>query len=68
MQKELSINNNAITKEKAEELALQKVNGVIKETILEKRNGIEVFVIMVETNANQRVIIEVEIKLVKFTC
>lgn len=60
--KELSINNNAITKEKAEDLALQKVNGVIKETILEKRNGIEVFVITVETDMTQRTIIEVEIK------
>ncbi|HDR4422639.1 TPA: PepSY domain-containing protein [Bacillus cereus] len=58
--KEISLNNNKITKEKAEEMALQKVQGIIKRTILEKRNGIEVFVITVETNATQSTIVEIE--------
>ncbi|MED2040243.1 PepSY domain-containing protein [Bacillus wiedmannii] len=58
--KEISLKSNTITKEKAEEMALQKVQGVIKQTILEKRNGIEVFVITVETNATQSTIVEIE--------
>ncbi|RKF51995.1 hypothetical protein BCY92_02940 [Bacillus wiedmannii] len=58
--KEISINSNTITKEKAEEMALQKVEGVIKQTILEKRNGMEVFVITVETNATQNRVVEIE--------
>lgn len=58
--KEISINNNTITKEKAEEMALQKVQGIIKHTILEKRNGLEVFVITVETNTTQSTIVEIE--------
>ncbi len=58
--KELSINSNAITKEKAEEMALQKVQGIIKQTTLEKRNEVEVFVIMVEINAIQSTIVEIE--------
>ncbi|HDR7794198.1 TPA: PepSY domain-containing protein [Bacillus luti] len=58
--KELSINSNAITKEKAEEMALQKVQGIIKQTTLEKRNEVEVFVIMVEINATQSTIVEIE--------
>ncbi|HFK1547012.1 PepSY domain-containing protein [Bacillus albus] len=58
--KEISLNSNTITKEKAEEIALKKVQGIIKRTILEKRNGIEVFVITVETNANQSTIVEIE--------
>ncbi|MCH4566458.1 PepSY domain-containing protein [Bacillus sp. ES1-5] len=58
--KEISLKSNTITKEKAEEMALQKVQGIIKQTILEKRNGIEVFVITVETNATQSTIVEIE--------
>ncbi|QWI16513.1 hypothetical protein EXW48_11075 [Bacillus wiedmannii] len=58
--KEISLKSNTITKEKAEEMALQKVQGIIKQTILEKRNGIEVFVIMIETNAAQSTIVEIE--------
>ncbi|HDR4726284.1 PepSY domain-containing protein [Bacillus cereus group sp. Sample62] len=58
--KEISLKSNTITKEKAEEMALQKVQGIIKQTILEKRNGIEVFVITIETNAAQSTIIEIE--------
>lgn len=37
--KEISLNSNTITKEKAEEMALQKVQGIIKRTILEKEMG-----------------------------
>ncbi|HDR7782920.1 TPA: PepSY domain-containing protein [Bacillus wiedmannii] len=58
--KEISLKSNTITKEKAEEMALQKVQGIIKKTILEKRKGIEVFVISVETNATQSTIVEIE--------
>lgn len=60
--KEISINSNKITKEKAEDMALQKVQGVIKRTILEKRNGIEVYVITVETetDAIQSLVVEIE--------
>ncbi|QIW18013.1 PepSY domain-containing protein [Bacillus thuringiensis] len=58
--KEISLKSNTITKEKAEELALQKVQGIIKQTISEKRNGIEVFVITIETNAAQSTIVEIE--------
>ncbi|WP_088352046.1 PepSY domain-containing protein [Bacillus cereus] len=58
--KEKSLKSNTITKEKAEEMALQKVQGVIKHTILEKRNEIEVFVIMVETNDKQSKVVEIE--------
>ncbi|MCU5377270.1 PepSY domain-containing protein [Bacillus cereus] len=58
--KEISLKSNTITKEKAEEMALQKVQGIIKQTILEKRNEIEVFVITVETNATQSTIVEIE--------
>jgi len=58
--KEISLKSNTITKEKAEEMALQKVQGIIKQTILEKRKGIEVFVISVETNATQSTIVEIE--------
>ncbi|HDR7915205.1 TPA: PepSY domain-containing protein [Bacillus wiedmannii] len=58
--KEISLKSNTITKEKAEEMALQKVQGIIKQTILEKRNGIEVFVITIETNAAQSTIVEIE--------
>ncbi|MBT2580766.1 PepSY domain-containing protein [Bacillus sp. ISL-8] len=60
--KEISINSNKITKEKAEDMALQKVQGVIKRTILEKRNGIEVYVITVETetDAIQSSVVEIE--------
>ncbi|OAJ99151.1 hypothetical protein A6280_21285 [Bacillus wiedmannii] len=58
--KEMSLKSNTITKEKAEEMALQKVQGIIKQTILEKRKGIEVFVISVETNATQSTIVEIE--------
>ncbi|MDA2138543.1 glycerate kinase [Bacillus cereus group sp. Bc256] len=42
------------------EMALQKVQGEIKHTILEKRNGIEVFVITVETNDKQSKVVEIE--------
>lgn len=41
-------------------MALQKVQGIIKQTILEKRKGIEVFGISVETNATQSTIVEIE--------
>ncbi|HDX9653223.1 hypothetical protein COL68_14660 [Bacillus wiedmannii] len=58
--KEISLKSNTITKEKAEEMALQKVQGIIKQTILEKRKGIEVFLITVETNATQSTIVEIE--------
>lgn len=58
--KEKSLKSNTITKEKAEEMALQKVQGEIKHTILEKRNEIEVFVITVETNDKQSKIVEIE--------
>ncbi|SME47422.1 Peptidase propeptide and YPEB domain protein [Bacillus mobilis] len=58
--KEISLKSNTITKEKAEEIALQKVQGIIKQTILEKRNEIEVFVITVETNATDSTIVEIE--------
>ncbi|KMP31162.1 hypothetical protein TU52_20415 [Bacillus cereus] len=58
--KEISLNSNTITKEKAEEMALQKVQGEIKHTILEKRNEIEVFVITVETNDKQSKVVEIE--------
>ncbi|WP_144611195.1 PepSY domain-containing protein [Bacillus cereus] len=58
--KEISLKSNTITKEKAEEIALQKVQGVIKHTILEKRNEIEVFVITVETNDKQSKAVEIE--------
>lgn len=58
--KEISLKSNTVTKEKAEEMALQKVQGIIKQTILEKRNGIEVFVITIETNAAQSTIVEIE--------
>ncbi|MBE7148656.1 hypothetical protein FUT12_13870 [Bacillus mycoides] len=58
--KEISLNGKTITKEKAEEMALQKVQGIIKQTILEKRNGLEIFVITVETNATQSTIVEIE--------
>lgn len=58
--KEISLKSNTITKEKAEEMALQEVQGIIKKTILEKRNGIEVFVITIETNAAQSTIVEIE--------
>ncbi|MGD6888511.1 PepSY domain-containing protein [Bacillus mobilis] len=58
--KEISLKSNTITKEKAEEMALQKVQGIIKQTILEKRNEIEVFVITVETNATESTIVEIE--------
>ncbi|KAB2452078.1 hypothetical protein F8160_04940 [Bacillus sp. CH126_4D] len=58
--KEISLKSNTITKEKAEEMALQKVQGVIKHTILEKRNEIEVFVITVETNDKQSKAVEIE--------
>ncbi|TNP04348.1 PepSY domain-containing protein [Bacillus pacificus] len=58
--KEISLKSNTITKEKAEEMALQKVQGEIKYTILEKRNGIEVFVITVETNDKQSKVVEIE--------
>ncbi|MCC2417032.1 glycerate kinase [Bacillus pacificus] len=42
------------------EMALQKVQGEIKHTILEKRNEIEVFVITVETNDKQSKVVEIE--------
>ncbi|HDX9640589.1 TPA: PepSY domain-containing protein [Bacillus mobilis] len=58
--KEISLKSNTITKEKAEEIALQKVQGIIKQTILEKRDEIEVFVITVETNATDSTIVEIE--------
>lgn len=58
--KEKSLKSNTITKEKAEEMALQKVQGEIKYTILEKRNEIEVFVITVETNDKQSKVVEIE--------
>ncbi|MEH7028974.1 PepSY domain-containing protein [Bacillus wiedmannii] len=58
--KEISLKSNTITKEKAEEMAIQKVQGIIKQIILEKRNGIEVFVITIETNATQSTIVEIE--------
>ncbi|PFB31653.1 hypothetical protein COJ27_07295 [Bacillus cereus] len=58
--KEISLKSNTITKEKAEEMALQKVQGIIKQTILEKRKGIEVFVITIEINATQSTIVEIE--------
>ncbi|MEI3892769.1 MULTISPECIES: PepSY domain-containing protein [Bacillus] len=58
--KEKSLKSNTITKEKAEEMALQKVQGEIKHTILEKRKEIEVFVITVETNDKQSKVVEVE--------
>lgn len=58
--KEISLKSNTITKEKAEEMALQKVQGEIKHTILEKRNEIEVFVITVETNDKQSKVVEIE--------
>ncbi|AAT54372.1 hypothetical protein CKL83_18465 [Bacillus anthracis] len=58
--KEKSLKSNTITKEKAEEMALQKVQGEIKYTILEKRNKIEVFVITVETNDKQSKVVEIE--------
>ncbi|MBJ8082766.1 PepSY domain-containing protein [Bacillus cereus group sp. N14] len=58
--KEISLKSNTITKEKAEEMALQKVQGIIKQTILEKRNGIEVFVITIETNVAQSTLVEIE--------
>ncbi|HFK1456764.1 TPA: PepSY domain-containing protein [Bacillus cereus] len=58
--KEKSLKSNTITKEKAEEMALQKVQGEIKNTILEKRNEIEVFVITVETNGKQSKVVEIE--------
>ncbi|EEM71900.1 MULTISPECIES: PepSY domain-containing protein [Bacillus] len=58
--KEKSLKSNTITKEKAEEMALQKVQGEIKHTILEKRNEIEVFVITVETNDKQSKVVEIE--------
>lgn len=41
-------------------MALQKVQGEIKLTILEKRNEIEVFVITVETNDKQSKVVEIE--------
>ena len=41
-------------------MALQKVQGEIKHTILEKRNEIEVFVITVETNDKQSKVVEIE--------
>ena len=63
-----SIKSNTITKEKAEEMALQEVQGVIKHTILEKRNEIEVFVITVETNDKKSKVVEIEKQLVKFNC
>lgn len=66
--KEISLKSNTITKEKAEEMALQKVQGIIKQTILEKRKGIEVFVISVETNATQSTIVEIEKTTGKFNC
>lgn len=58
--KEKSLKSNTITKEKAEEMTLQKVQGEIKHTILEKRNEIEVFVITVETNDKQSKVVEIE--------
>ncbi len=58
--KEKSLKSNTITKEKAEEMALQKVQGEIKHTILEKRKEIEVFVITVETNDKQSKVVEIE--------
>ncbi|PEM26982.1 PepSY domain-containing protein [Bacillus wiedmannii] len=58
--KEISLKSNTLTKEKAEEMALQKVQGIIKQTLLEKRNGIEVFVITIETNVTQSTIVEIE--------
>ncbi|EJQ93925.1 hypothetical protein IGW_02638 [Bacillus cereus ISP3191] len=58
--KEKSLKSNTITKEKAEEMALQKVQGEIKHTILGKRNEIEVFVITVETNDKQSKVVEIE--------
>ena len=58
--KEKSLKSNTITKEKAEEMALQKVQGEIKHTKLEKRNEIEVFVITVETNDKQSKVVEIE--------
>ncbi|HHI3609621.1 TPA: PepSY domain-containing protein [Bacillus anthracis] len=58
--KEKSLKSNTITKEKVEEMALQKVQGEIKHTILEKRNEIEVFVITVETNDKQSKVVEIE--------
>ncbi|GAB6448035.1 MULTISPECIES: PepSY domain-containing protein [unclassified Bacillus (in: firmicutes)] len=58
--KEKALKSNTITKEKAEEMALQKVQGEIKHTILEKRNEIEVFVITVETNDKQSKVVEIE--------
>ncbi|MEK7016744.1 PepSY domain-containing protein [Bacillus sp. FSL R9-9410] len=60
--KGISINSNKITKKKAEDMALQKVHGVIKKTIVEKRNGIEVYVITVETDAIQSTVVEIESK------
>ncbi|OKA31354.1 PepSY domain-containing protein [Bacillus cereus] len=57
--KEKSLKSNTITKEKAEEMALQKVQGEVKHTILEKRNEIEVFVITVETNDKQSKVVEI---------
>ena len=41
-------------------MALQEVQGVIKHTILEKRNEIEVFVITVETNDKKSKVVEIE--------
>ncbi|PEC86640.1 hypothetical protein COK00_05085 [Bacillus cereus] len=58
--KEISLKSNTITKEKAEEMALQKVPGVIKHTILEKRNEQEVFLITVETNDKKSKVVEIE--------
>ncbi|KOS28632.1 hypothetical protein ADK18_10805 [Bacillus anthracis] len=58
--KEKSLKSNTITKEKAKEMALQKVQGEIKYNILEKRNEIEVFVITVETNDKQSKVVEIE--------
>lgn len=58
--KEIALKSNTITKEKAEEMALQEVQGVIKYTILEKRNEIEVFVITVETNDKKSKVVEIE--------
>ena len=49
-------------------MALQEVQGVIKHTILEKRNEIEVFVITVETNDKKSKVVEIEKQLVKFNC
>ncbi|MEN1935915.1 PepSY domain-containing protein [Paenibacillus sp. 102] len=57
--KEIALSKD-ITAEKAEEIALQKVTGAVKQTLLENRGGKGIYVVKVETAPNQMTVIEVE--------